>query len=41
MSRLPLEDLRHIRDETEYLLAETARLSKPMFLADETRKRAA
>jgi uncharacterized protein with HEPN domain len=32
--------LRHIRDETEYLLAETARLSKPMFLADETRKRA-
>jgi uncharacterized protein with HEPN domain len=40
MSRSPLEYLRHIRDETEYLIAEAARLSKPMFLADETRKRA-
>jgi hypothetical protein len=40
MSRSPLEYLRHIRDETEYLLAETVRLSKPLFLADETRKRA-
>ena len=40
MSRSPLEYLRHIRDETEYLIEEAAPLSKPMFLADETRKRA-
>jgi uncharacterized protein with HEPN domain len=40
MSRSPLEYLRHIRDETQYLIEATAGLSKPTFIADETRKRA-
>jgi len=36
----PLEYLRHILDETEYLIASTKHLSKNQFLRDETAKRA-
>jgi len=36
----PLEYLRHILDEIEYLVAETQGLSKEGFLGDATRKRA-
>ena len=40
MSPLPLEYLRHILDETEYLAAQTNVLSQEQFLSDETAKRA-
>jgi uncharacterized protein with HEPN domain len=36
----PLEYLRHIFDETEYLMAESQNLSKEQFLQNETLKRA-
>lgn len=36
----PLEYLRHILDETEYLMDESHRLSKEQFLQDATLKRA-
>ena len=36
----PLEYLRHILDEAEYLAASAKHLSKPKFLQDETAKRA-
>jgi len=40
MSPSPLEYLRHILDETQYLMEQTAALSHEEFLADETAKRA-
>lgn len=40
MSPSPLEYLRHILDETEYLAAQTNVLSQEQFLKDETAKRA-
>lgn len=40
MSPSPLEYLRHILDETRYLMEQTAVLSREQFLADETAKRA-
>lgn len=40
MSRSPLEYLRHILDESNYLSRQTPGLSKAQFLADETLKRA-
>ena len=40
MSFSPLEYLRHILDETEYLIAQMQGLSKERFLADATLKRA-
>lgn len=36
----PLEYLRHILDEAEYLMAQTRDLSKEQFMQDETAKRA-
>jgi len=39
MSLSPLEYLQHIRDETEYLAGEVARLTKEQFLLDETAKK--
>jgi len=36
----PLEYLRHILDETEYLLSQREGLSKELFLGDDTLKRA-
>jgi uncharacterized protein with HEPN domain len=36
----PLEYLRHMLDEAEYLLSESQRVSKDQFLQDETLKRA-
>lgn len=36
----PLEYLRHMLDEAEYLLSQSQRLSKERFLQDETLKRA-
>jgi uncharacterized protein with HEPN domain len=36
----PLEYLRHIKDETEYLISESQGLSKDRFLGSETLKRA-
>ena len=36
----PLEYLRHMLDETEYLMAESQGLSKEQFLQDGTLKRA-
>jgi len=40
MSRSPLDYLRHILDETEYLMKRSRRLTKDRFLQDETLKRA-
>jgi uncharacterized protein with HEPN domain len=40
MSLSPLEYLRHILDETEYLIDEKQGLSKEQFLQDATLKRA-
>ena len=40
MSHSPLDYLRHILDETGYLTQQASRLSKEMFLKDETHKRA-
>ena len=40
MSPSPLEYLRHILDETEYLAEQTNALSQEQFLNDETAKRA-
>lgn len=40
MSRSPLEYLRHIVDEADYLASNTAVLTRERFLADETAKRA-
>ncbi|NOX64124.1 MAG: DUF86 domain-containing protein [Chloroflexi bacterium] len=40
MSRSPIEYLRHILDETDYLLRESEGLSKEAFLYDDTLKRA-
>jgi len=40
MSIFPLEYLRHIMDEIEYLIGRSANLSKEDFLDDETLKRA-
>ncbi len=40
MSHSPLEYLRHILDETEYLLSKREGLSKEQFLRDATLKRA-
>jgi uncharacterized protein with HEPN domain len=40
MSPLPLELLRHILDEAEFLMSECKDLSKEQFLGDETLKRA-
>ena len=40
MSRSPLEYLRHMRDETEYLSEQKTGLSKEQFLRDATLKRA-
>lgn len=40
MSPSPLEYLRHILDETRYLMGQTAASSREQFLADETAKRA-
>lgn len=40
MSPFPLDYLRHILDETGYLIKESAGLSKKDFLQDETLKRA-
>jgi uncharacterized protein with HEPN domain len=40
MPHSPLEYLRHILDETEYLINESSDLSKEQFLQDETRRRA-
>jgi len=40
MSLFPLEYLRHILDETEYLIKRSSGLSKNDFLQDETLKRA-
>ena len=40
MSKEPVELLRHIADECEYLLSVSKDLSKGVFLSDETLKRA-
>jgi uncharacterized protein with HEPN domain len=40
MPRSPLEYLRHILDETEYLIDESRDMKKKQFLQDATRKRA-
>ena len=40
MSNFPLEYLRHIMDEIEYLIDRSANLSKEDFIDDETLKRA-
>ena len=40
MSLSPLEYLRHVLDEAEYLAGRTERLTKEQFLLDETAKRA-
>ena len=40
MSNFPLEYLRHIMDEIEYLIDKSANLSKEDFIDDETLKRA-
>jgi len=40
MSLSPLEYLRHILDETDYLINETQGLSQAQFIQDETLKRA-
>lgn len=40
MSPSPLEFLRHVLDEADYLSKEVARLTKEQFLNDETAKRA-
>jgi len=40
MFRSPLEYLRHILDETAYLLSQTKGLSKEQYLLDETLRRA-
>ena len=40
MSRLPPEELHHIRDEAAYLVTQSGKVSKAQFLADETLKRA-
>ena len=40
MSLFPLEYLRHILDETEYLINQSRGLSREEFLGDETLKRA-
>ena len=40
MSRSPLEYLRHILNETDYLNHQIVELTKEAFLQDETRKRA-
>jgi len=40
MSISPLEFLRHMLDEAEYLMRETASISRDEFLANETMKRA-
>jgi len=40
MSRSPLEYLRHILDEADYLVSSTGALTREQFLADETAKRA-
>lgn len=40
MSIFPLEYLRHILDEADYIIAESAGLIKEAFLKDETLKRA-
>jgi len=40
MSRSPLDYLRHILDETDYLATEVARLSEDAFLRDPTAQRA-
>ena len=40
MFRSPLEYLRHILDETAYLLSQTEGLSKEQYLLDETLRRA-
>jgi uncharacterized protein with HEPN domain len=40
MSPFPLEHLRHILDETEYLVKQSVGIGKEAFLQDETLKRA-
>lgn len=40
MSRKPLDYLRHVLDEADYLSAESEALSHESFMTDETRKRA-
>ena len=40
MSKLPLEYLRHIFDETEYILNQTSNLSEEEFYSNQTLKRA-
>ena len=40
MSLSPLEYLRHILDETDYLINETQGLNRDQFIQDETLKRA-
>ncbi|MFQ5780676.1 MAG: DUF86 domain-containing protein [Nitrospiria bacterium] len=40
MSLSPLEYLRHILDEAEYLAVQTSVLSREQFMKDETAKRA-
>ena len=40
MSRSPLEYLRHILDEADYLVSSTVTLTREKFLSDETAKRA-
>ncbi|MGH2567311.1 MAG: HepT-like ribonuclease domain-containing protein, partial [Bacteroidota bacterium] len=40
MSLPPLEHLRHIMDETDYLISETKSLTYDQFIQDETLKRA-
>ncbi len=40
MSRSPLEYLRHILDETEYLIKHAAGLNKDVFIHDDTLRRA-
>lgn len=40
MSRSPVDYLRHILDEANYLITESRSLSHAAFIADETRKRA-
>jgi len=40
MSLSPLEYLRHVLDEADYLAVEVARLTRERFLSDETAKRA-
>ena len=40
MSRSPLEYVRHILDEADYLMSSTVTLTRDQFLSDETAKRA-